>query len=1109
MGRCPTCGADLPAGARFCPFCGHPLEARPPAAEERRTVTIVFVDLVGFTERSDRADPEDVRRTLVPFHRRVKDDLERFEGTLDKFIGDAVMGVFGAPVAHEDDPVRAVRSALRVLGSVAELRRDDPQLAVRVAVNTGEAVVSFGAGPQVGEAVAGDVVNTASRMQSLAPHDSVVVGETTLHALGDRFEVEALPPATVKGKSEPLRVWRVVAERRPSEPERLPFVGRDRELASLLTEFGRVERDRSCRVVTVLAEAGVGKTRLAAELAQRIRVRARAIRASCPPYGEGVTFAPVEQTIRELARIEPTDDAATGVARLEALAAAVADERADRRWLTETLRAVLALDGAVGGSVIAPEELAQAWASVLATAVWERPLLLVLEDLHVGAPALLDVVRATADLLAAHPVLIVVTSRPDPSRPPAVWGSATVLALTALAEAETRRLLSASGLERALSAAVADTVIERAGGNPLFAIEIARMVGEAGTSDLAELVVPGSVQAVLAARLDAIPAEWRSVAPDAAVLGDEVWPDALAAVGEHRPADASAALAELVRRGLLEPRPSTLPGLEAYRFTHALIREVAYGRLPRAARARRHLAAGTWLEAVGGERVDEWAESLARHYASAAELGGAVGETGIRDAARAPAVRWLLTAGDRAARVDPAAASALFERALALAPPGTPEREGALRRSANAGRRSGSLDAAEVLERYLEGLEIARARGDDVAIGDWLTRAGTQLAVVGQTERARAALADAVEVLERSPHGRPLATAYAYRAEEELFAGHTTDATIFADRALALLEDEHDEVAIMALHLRGDARCSMGDLDAGLADLREALRRSEEGGSVGDVVTSRNYLAEWRWAVEGPAAGLAEWEMALELAERRNVRSQASYTKAGALSALFDAGAWDRVLAWSDDLLAVPEGWLDPAVIVAANAVRTHVLLARGRRDLVVDPDELVGVAERIQELHALAPALVAAAAIEVADGDVGAAGRRLAAFETVTEGVAPEYRDAQIVRAVRLCLAVGRPDVAERLVGSTEPSVLRDRILLEAARAMMAEARDDPGAADAYREVADRLRAFGDPFEEAMALLGHARVTGSEASRSRARELLQRLGVAAEGLTGPVTGRP
>ncbi|MDP9242157.1 MAG: zinc-ribbon domain-containing protein, partial [Actinomycetota bacterium] len=234
--RCAVCGTSLPPGAKFCLACGAPVSTagQPPAApeEERRVVSILFVDLVGFTERSDQADPEDVRRTLMPFHERVKADLERFGGTLDKFIGDAVMGVFGAPVAHEDDPVRAVRSALHILRSMEELRRDDPDLAVRIAVNTGEAVVSFGSGPQVGEAVAGDVVNTASRMQGLAPHGSVVIGESTLHAVRDAFDVELLPAASVKGKAEPLTVWRVVGERTSVAADVAPttFVGRDQEL---------------------------------------------------------------------------------------------------------------------------------------------------------------------------------------------------------------------------------------------------------------------------------------------------------------------------------------------------------------------------------------------------------------------------------------------------------------------------------------------------------------------------------------------------------------------------------------------------------------------------------------------------------------------------------------------------------------------------------------------------------------------------------------------------------------------------------------------------------------------------------------------------------------
>jgi tetratricopeptide (TPR) repeat protein len=853
-----------------------------------------------------------------------------------------------------------------------------------------------------------------------------------------------------------------------------------------------VVRSGSSHAVEIVAEAGVGKSRLVAELARSLGDRARRLTGSCLPYGEGVTFAPVEQTVRELVGVAPSADATASAGLLEVHAARIEADPDDRRWLVRTLGMVLGVGATREGPSLATDEIAQAWARVLGAAAEERPLVLVIEDLHDAMSAFDDVLVATAELLRTSPALILATTRPQAASPLDALERSSTLVVGALDEDEVRALVGSVLLEEEVSEAMRAAVLERSAGNPLYAIEFARMLADGETVDIA----PPSVQALIAARLDAVPAGMRALALDAAVLGDEVWPEALASSNGREPGDVRDGLEDLARRGLMVARPSSLPGSDAYGFAHGLIREVAYGRLPRAARALRHLSVGRWLEAEVAGRGDEWAESLARHYASAAELGGASGERVVAEEASGPAVRWLVAAGDRAARVDPAAAFATFERALALAPEGTLERADALLRSGLVGRRSGRLDASEVLARYEEALEISRTHGDPLAVGEALTRVGNQLAVVGEVERFRATLAEAVETLERLPPGRALARAYAYRAEEELFAGDTPDAAAFADRALALLEDGHDEVAVIALHIRGDARCSMGDLDAGLADLREALRRSEEAGNVADIVGSRNYLAEWRWATEGPAAGFYEWEMALELAERRNVLSQGAYTKASALWVLLELGEWDRLLAWSDDLLALPPGRLDPAVSVTARAARAHVLLARGRRSEVPDPDELVRDAERTQEVAAHAPSLAAAAAIALADGKTEQAVTRLEEFASVTDDVAPEYRAIELVRAVRQCLACERLDLADRFVASVGPSALRDGLRLDVARAMLAESRGEPEAAATYARVAARLRAYGDPYEEAMALLGQARLSGAEQPRERARVLLERLRV-------------
>ncbi|HEV8564344.1 MAG TPA: adenylate/guanylate cyclase domain-containing protein [Actinomycetota bacterium] len=1107
VNACPNCGAGLPKGARFCPACGAPVETAAPAPaareEERRLVTILFVDLVGFTERSDRADPEDVHRRLVPFHARAKADIEGFGGTLDKFMGDAVMGVFGAPVAHEDDALRAVRAARRILESMAELRAADPELAVRVAVNTGEAVVSFGAGPQIGEAVAGDVVNTTSRMQSLAPANSVVIGEATLRALGGRFEVEELPPALVKGKSEPLQVWRIVREREePSSPAPTRFVGREPELARLREAFDDVVKTSSARRVTVVGEPGIGKSRLVSEFRERVDGQTLWLVGRCLPYGEAVTFAPVVDVVQAVAGIERSDDSEVIDRKLRRFAAATQPDADERGWLVSRLEPLLGVATADQRGRIEVRETAQAWARTVAVAAGDDPLVLHLEDIHWAEPALLEAIEEMDEALAERPVLMLATARPGPMDGSDA-GVATI-ELLRLSDDETAGLCGDLLNRLDLGEEVPASLVERAGGNPLYALEFAQMLAEhrGGTE---EVPMPETVQAVIAARLDAIPPELRSVVQDASVIGPAFWPGALAALSGRTLADVTGDVSELDRRGLLTRAPaSAMPGEEEYGFTHALIREVAYGRLPRIRRAGRHRVVARWIEHEMGDRADEWAESLARHYATAFELANAAGEPDVADAARGPAVRWSLAAGERAAQLDPAGALTWFERAVADAPGLTAEWARARIRTAQMGRLSGRLDGREVLRRYEEALAVYRDLGDPYPIGATLVRVGSQLGGLGESDRAREALIEAVKVLEPLPPGRELASAYAYRAEEEMFGGRVREALELSDRALDLRRDHpDDDLIIMALHIRGDARCSLGDSAGGLADLRDALRLAEGNANPHDIVTSLAYLAEWDWADDGPRAAIRHYDRAIEISKRRGLLSQGARSTFGRASANFELGEWDRSLEDCDELLSVGRELLDEAVFIGPTVLRSRILLLRGRRDEVPPVGELLVVARSLEELNELVMTLILAASVAVDDGDRDAAARCLREFRDATRDVASYYRESHLAQVVRLCVSCGEHGLAEDLVASAAGLLARDRRSIIAARAVVAEAAGDPeGAERLHAEAAESWRTYEWPFEEAMALVGRARCLDSlgrapqaEPHRRRANEILAALG--------------
>jgi class 3 adenylate cyclase/tetratricopeptide (TPR) repeat protein len=1089
---CEACGEPLPPGARFCLSCGTPVSGGPAAApthgraraaEERRAVTILFADLVGFTERSDRADPEDVRTTLLPFHAHVKQDIERYGGTLDKFIGDAVMGVFGAPVAHEDDPLRAVRAALRILRTIDELRERDPSLQIRVAVNTGEAVVALGDGPQVGEAVAGDVVNTASRMQALAPPGGIVIGETTYRHVRDVVEAERLPPARVKGKAEPIVVWQVMGERDPSTTARVTttrFVGRERELAMLTDLLDRTTAMRAPHVVTITGEPGIGKSRLVDELRMLVDSRTAWFEGRCLPYGETVTLSPVADLVRAAAGIGASDPATVAAEELRRAFVDAGVGHPEANGLAGRLEPALGLAEADDADAVTASEMGTALGALLTGA--PRPVVVAIHDLHWADVLVLDVLTHALRHLGDRPALVIGTARPELHDRDARWPppalEATTLRLAPLSPEQTESLVASLVAEVSLGAETRASLLQRAAGNPLFALEYIRMLADDAPPSGG---VPETIQSLIAARIDAVPPSSRSRLLDAAVAGTEFWPALLSRLAGSSEREVRDDITGLVQRGLVRPAPTTLEDHPAFAFTHDLIREVAYARIPRAERARRHLATAEWIDETLGERRAERADVLAQHFSTAFDLASSARAEDLIRRARTPAVRWLTEAGRRAMAADPRGAFTWLDRAASMAAPDSVDLADALSASGAAGWRSGLLAPSDVLDRYEGAASIRRALGHRRELGDILIRMSSQLAIVGRTAESRTVLAEAIELLETGSPDRRLAGAYAHRAEASLFAGDREAAMADAARTLAILgEDSIDEFAVMALHLRGDARCSLGDRE-GLLDLERALTISEATQRSADIITSESYVADWMLAFDGPTASWPHYGRSIATAEESGVLSQGLWSKAGALFSLYELGRDEDVLRISEEILALGKDRLDATVWVFAQVLRTEVLLDMGRTGEVVPADELLELARAAQDPQTVAPALLAAARIALVEGDVAGAERGLREFASVTRDVAPEFREATLARAARVAVALRRSDVLRELIDASSGELPHHAHNLASARAALLELggrRDE--ARDAYLEAAAGWDAFGSPREAAFARIGAERCGGT-----------------------------
>ncbi|MCA1726127.1 MAG: AAA family ATPase [Actinobacteria bacterium] len=716
---CTRCGAELDPGTRFCSSCGQPVAELPEPGRERKIVTVLFADVTGSTALGEGLDPERLNDVMTQFFAAMREEIEGEGGTVEKYIGDAVMAAFGVPAAHEDDPARAVRAATRMLARLEDLNHElsaglGTRIQMRVGINTGEVVAVTE--PRPGEAmVTGDTVNVAARLEQSAEPGQVVLSERTARAARG-FRYKEIGPVEIRGREEPVVVLELEAEAREA-PERglpgltAPMVGREQELNLLQSVYRRVTSEGRPHLVTVYGDPGVGKSRLVREFEAWLHTQdpvPRILRGRCLPYGDGITYWPLAEILKSAAGVLDSDAVAEALRKVRDYAGSVlSDLVADPRRAADALAFTVGLEDPADDtfSQLAPRQVRleahAAWRSLFSALAASEPLVVVVEDIHWADPALLDLLEELADRVEG-PALLLCPSRPELTQRRPGWGggrrNATGVSLEPLSTEDARRLIGFLLAVEALPDAVRERILERAEGNPFFLEEILRQLIDEGrivragdrwraANEIGDVVIPDTVQGVLAARIDLLgPGEKRAL-QSAAVVGRVFWTGPVQSLLNGEGAELDDLLSRLESRELVSARlGSSIGGEREFMFKHVLTRDVAYGTLPRSERARAHARVAGWIESSAGGRQAEFAELLAYHYLEAYRGGrdATGGDPEETERLRGLAVSNLLSASrDASNRLALQKAGHLAEEAGSIATNGR-ERGRALERRGDA-----------------------------------------------------------------------------------------------------------------------------------------------------------------------------------------------------------------------------------------------------------------------------------------------------------------------------------------------------------------------------------------------------------------------------------------